>query len=75
MINKEYLENEKHNIKALKKEIMWTVEKRMDILIHDFDFNTFKKDDIRQTFKRLKKKIKLQFKEYGYRKQYYKGGQ
>ena len=25
--------------------------------------------------KDLKKKIKLQFKEYGYRKQYYKGGQ
>tara|TARA_R110000796_G_scaffold201263_1_gene317440 strand:+ start:332 stop:562 length:231 start_codon:yes stop_codon:yes gene_type:complete len=75
MQDKEYLKDEKDNIKALKQEIIWEVEGGMNILIHDFNFSTFKKDDIRKTFKSLKRKIKLQFKEHGYRKQYYnKGG-
>ena len=49
-------------IKQLKKDIMFDVDFQMSVLKNDYDYSTFSKGDITQTFKELKRKIKYKFK-------------
>ena len=45
-------------IKQLKKDIMFDVDFQMSVLKADYDYSTFSKSDITQTFKSLKRSIR-----------------
>ena len=49
-------------IKQLKKDIMFDIDFQMSVLKTDYDYSTFSKSDITQTFKSLKRSIKYKFK-------------
>ena len=49
-------------IKQLKKDIMFDIDFQMSVLKTDYDYSTFSKSDITQTFESLKRSIKYTFK-------------
>ena len=55
-------------IRQLKKDIMFDVDFQMSVLKTDYDYSTFSKSDITQTFKSLKRSIKYKFKRLKYDK-------
>ena len=54
----------KEEIKQLKKDIMFEIDFRMSLLKNDYDYSTFNKSDITQTFKSLKKSIKYKLRGF-----------